>query len=152
MIDEVTNCVREAVKQVFSTMVQMDLEAVDCLRLNGEERIASSVGFAGNLTGVVYLSAAEPFARQLTGAMTGLEEEEMDDVIVNDAMGEITNMIVGNMKSQMSAKSVECSLTVPSIVRGTHLEIETLRFQNRSKLNYKNEENFLSLEVLLKEA
>jgi chemotaxis protein CheX len=49
--------------------------------------------------------------------MLGLAVEELDDD-VNDAMGEIANMIAGSFKQHLSASGTDVHLSTPSVVYG----------------------------------
>jgi len=120
MIDEIDRMVDSAVGEVFSTMLKLPVHRVaDEPRLNGAEYVAASVGFNGQLTGVVYSYCTHHFARTVTGNLLGLEESEVgDDSMVNDAMGEVANMIVGQIKSSLCDRGLPCTLTLPSILRG----------------------------------
>lgn len=129
MIDDVDTLVTSAVREVFDTMLNLRLETVEFNEnaLSGGTHIASAVGFIGRLTGVVYIYSDEAFAKHITGALLGLSQSEIEsDEMVNDAMGEISNMVVGQIKSRLSDRGLPCTLTIPSIVRGSNFTIEAI--------------------------
>ncbi len=129
MIDDVNTLVTSAVREVFDTMLNLRLDPVefDDKALSTGTHIASAVGFIGRLTGVVYIYSSEAFARRITAALLGLSPAEIDgDEMVNDAMGEISNMVVGQIKSRLSDRGLPCTLTIPSIVRGSNFTIEAV--------------------------
>lgn len=130
MIQGMDELVKAAVTEVFDTMMSMKASevAVESInRTNGTGHIAGSVGFIGRLSGVVYIHVSETFARTITGLLLGLSEAEIDgQEMVNDAMGEIANMIVGHMKSRLADRGMSCVLTIPSVVRGSNFSIEAV--------------------------
>ena len=89
-----------AMNEVFDTMLSMDLElAEEGVQANvAGERIVGSVGFAGKAVGSVSIQVNEAFAREITAAMLGMEEDEIDgDEEVHDVIGELSNMVGGDL-------------------------------------------------------
>lgn len=153
MIDDLDQLVNRAVAEVFSTMLNYPAEiqpAGTALR-NGEPHIAGSVGFIGTLSGVLYLYTSVKFARRVTKGLLGLpESESVSDEMLNDAVGELTNMVVGHIKSRLSDRGMTCVLTIPSIVRGNDFSIEPMSSTQRRVCSYECVGNQLIAEVLLK--
>jgi chemotaxis protein CheX len=58
--------------------------------------------------------------------MTEAELEEAGDDVINDAIGELTNMTVGSFKNGLCDAGYPCMLTIPSIVRGGNFVIEPI--------------------------
>ena len=69
-----------AMDEVFDTMLSMNIELADeGVQANVDgERIVGSVGFAGKAVGSVSIQVNEVFARQITAAMLGMEEDEIE--------------------------------------------------------------------------
>ncbi|HEY1171437.1 MAG TPA: chemotaxis protein CheX [Verrucomicrobiae bacterium] len=154
MIEDIEQLIGTAVSEVFGTMLNLPVapEPKDTPIKNGEPHVASSVGFIGRLTGVVFLYSTNSFAKCMTSKLLGLEEHEVDgDEMVNDAMGELANMVVGNIKSRLSDRGMPCVLTIPSIVRGQHLSIEPVSSTQRRVFSFQSHKNQLVVELLLKD-
>lgn len=127
MIEDIEPMVSRAVSAVFGTMLNLPVEQEPpgSPIVNGEPQIAGSVGFIGTISGVIYVYSSARFARVMTSGMLGLDEPgSLEDEIVNDTVGEITNMVVGQVKSRLADRGLKCVLTIPSIVRGSHIRIE----------------------------
>lgn len=152
MIEEIDQMVNSAVGDVFATMLRLPVDRVpEEPHLNGAEYVAASVGFNGDLNGVVYSYCTNHFARNVTCNLLGLDENEIEDeAMVNDAMGEIANMIVGQIKSALCDRGVPCTLTIPSIVRGQNFSVQASRTTTRKISLFKSNDNQLVVEVLLK--
>ena len=112
-----------------------------------EALIAGSVGFIGVTTGVVFVYSTVTFARKVAAGMLG---SAASDEMVNDAFGEITNMIVGNIKSRLDDRGISCALTIPSIVRGNNFTIEPVSSSLRRISKFQCGDNHVVVEVLLK--
>jgi chemotaxis protein CheX len=153
MINDLDELVKSAVTEVFDTMLNFkaQLEAPGAEVLNGEAHVASAVGFIGRLTGVVYIYATARFARRITCLMLGLEEAQIDgEEMVNDAMGELANMVVGHLKSRLADRGMPCVLTIPSIVRGSHFTIEAVSSTTRRVACFRCNDHQIVIETLLK--
>ena len=121
LIDEVRDLLKGSVAEVFRTMLNIESQEAPLMdfRRCDEQLVAGSIGFIGDLNGVVYIYVKEPFAKNLACRMMGMTESELEgEEIVNDAVGELSNIIVGAVKSRLCDAGNPCVLTIPSIVRG----------------------------------
>jgi chemotaxis protein CheX len=153
MIDGLSELVHSAVVEAFDTMLKIAaVNEPDAIpRLNGALHVAGSVGFIGRLTGAVHIHSTAAFARRITGQIVGVSQEEVNnDKMVNDTIGELSNMIVGHTKSRLSDRGFPCSLTIPSIVRGTNFKIEPVSNTTRKVCTFRCQQDPLIVEVLLK--
>jgi CheY-specific phosphatase CheX len=132
------NIVR-AVGHVFQTMLENMPPVVELPQesntaatapLNGFVRgtphIVGNVGFTGKANGLVYMNLSVPFAELCTRTLLGMTAAELNKVgddVVNDTVGEFTNMIAGSFKNGFCDAGYSCILTTPSILRGTDLSI-----------------------------
>jgi chemotaxis protein CheX len=127
MIADLDELVTAAVTGLFSTMLHMQMAPVpvEPRVVNGQPRVAGAVAFIGRLTGVVYVHTTAAFARRLTATLLHLEASEVQaEEMINDTMGEIANMLVGQMKSRLADQGIDYLLTIPSVVRGSQFRIE----------------------------
>lgn len=135
-------------------MLQIHLvgEPTESLPADARGQIVSSVGFTGTANGVIHLYTGLSLARVITSRMLGLGEAEIEgDGMVNDAMGELSNIVVGNVKSRLCDQGWPCTLTIPSIVRGQQLSIEAVTDTARRVLGFKNSEHHLLAELMVQE-
>lgn len=108
----------EAVRSVFSTMVQIDVTL-------GKPQIAENlpkydisgiIGMSGDVVGSVVLSFPGPVAKSVVGKFAGCELS-LDSPDLADALGELVNMISGAAKAKFVGKNV--SISTPSVVVGS---------------------------------
>jgi chemotaxis protein CheX len=59
-------------------------------------------------------------------------------------------MVVGQIKSQMSDRGMPCVLTIPSIVRGSHFVIESVRATARQISTFRCGDEWVMVETLIK--
>ena len=155
MIADVETMVRDSVGEVFTTMLKIEatFEPLGTVVDGSEAQVAGAVGFIGTAMGVVYIYLGSHLARVATANLLGMEESEIEgEAMVNDAVGELTNMIVGQMKSRMSDNGIRCALTIPSIVRGSHFSIESISSSERKVVSFKTPMGRFIVEALMKPA
>jgi len=144
---------RQAVREVFQSMVSMDVIAEPPSPItDAEGQIVGSVGFVGDINGVIYLYAGNSFARLATGKMLGISEAEVDNQeMVNDALGELTNMVAGCVKTRLVRDGRPCALTIPTIVRGQGLSVESPADVARKIIGFREGDHHFLAELLLKD-
>ncbi len=76
---------------------------------------SAAVTVTGGWHGVVTVELHEDVARRLTARMLALPESEVADGDVADAVGELVNMVGGNVKSMMPGPS---DLSLPAVAAG----------------------------------
>ena len=75
--------------------------------------IASSVGFYGDLDGMLVLVFSENLTKKVSKILLG--EEISDKNELNDVVGEFANIIVGNVKAEISKQDKKIDLTLPKV-------------------------------------
>lgn len=123
----------------------------DQLAMNPQ--VVGTVGFLGEANGLIYLYFDGGFARHCTGHLLGMSDAEVDeagDEVVNDAIGEITNMTVGSFKNGLSDQGFPCKLTIPSILRGRNFCVEPISDSQRFIYVFETEGQRLIADILLK--
>ncbi len=142
-----------AMTEVFDTMLSMDIELADGgAQANIEgERIVGSVGFAGKAVGSVNIQVNEAFARSITAAMLGMEEDEIEgDDEVHDVIGELSNMVGGDLKSRLCDGGLDCELSIPSIITGSDFKTEIKGWERHESLVFRNQEQFALVDIYIK--
>lgn len=67
---------------------------------------------SGAYTGVVTITCPRPLARQAMSIMCDVDQDSLTESEIRDALGEVTNMISGNVKSLLPGPS---SLSLPIV-------------------------------------
>lgn len=153
LIDEMRDSLKSGVSEVFRTMLRLEAKpaaVLDEWHAPGEPLVAGSVGFTGDANGVVYLHVTARFAQTLASRMLGISEAELEgDEIVNDVIGELSNMIVGCAKSRLCDAGAPCVLTIPSVVRGQGFQIEPACRCNHIMLGFRCGVDYVVVELLM---
>jgi chemotaxis protein CheX len=159
---QVRSYINRAVGDVFKTMLGReptftshsehvkgsDLPPADAVR----PQIVGTVGFVGDLNGLIYLHFDLSFARICTCHLLGMTDAELveaGDDAINDAIGEITNMTVGSFKNGLCDIGYPCKLTIPSIVRGSNFVIEPISSATRHVFHFQCEDHRVVADILI---
>ena len=110
-----------------------------------------SVGFVGEINGIVYLYMKSHFVNQVAKRITGLEEDELDYEIFSDVCGELTNMFGGSFKNSLADVGYESSLTIPTVLSGDELFISTLGVEKHLRMNFVCEGDEVVADLVLAE-
>lgn len=76
-----------------------------------EGKIASSIGFYGDLDGMVMLAFPKPIAKKACELLIG--EETDDEEAILDALAEFVNIIGGRIKSLLGEQHISVDITLP---------------------------------------
>ncbi len=151
-IDEIAQCTRHAVQLVFQTMLSMEITDAPEAQAAPPIDVFSSVGFIGEVTGSVYLGVDTLLSHTITSRMLGIAQDEIEsEEMVNDVMGEVSNMIVGQVKSRLCDDGYSCTLTIPSIIRGKALTVEPPANVSKLILGFRYGAKPFVAEILVKE-
>ena len=103
-------------------MLGLDLQVSDPpVPLASTEYIhwSGCIALSGQWRGAVTVSYPEPLARLATSAMFAMEAAEVTDAEIQDATGEIANLIGGQTKQVLGDA---CFLGLPVVIKGDHFE------------------------------
>ena len=117
-----------ATKEVFNTMVMMDLEDQYPLAEPVSKfhcSVTSMVGLAGTYTGILSIHCPQSFALRITSNMLGMDVTDVGDD-VNDALGEIANMLGGYVKQMLSKGGLDISLSIPTVISGEEYTVNAM--------------------------
>ena len=117
---EINNKIIESTIEIFTGMVMMEISvAGEPLTTLGslENSITGMVGLAGVCKGVLAVHFPKQVALDVTGSFIGMEVDEIN-ADVQDAIGEIANMLGGNLKTILSERGKDIMLSMPSTFSG----------------------------------
>jgi chemotaxis protein CheX len=87
----------------------------DCKRT-----VTGFVNIGGAWEGTILLEVSDVLSKRFSADMLGISPEEVSEQDVADALGELTNMVGGNIKSLLPAPS---NLSIPSVADGSDYSI-----------------------------
>jgi chemotaxis protein CheX len=130
---ELDDKIIESVKEIFSSMIMMDITVSD--EKPGEsapltDSISGIIGLAGVRKGVMAIHLPNDVAMAITGSFLGMEVTEVAED-VEDAVGELANMLGGNVKTILSEKGRDIELSMPSTISGHKYDFQSTKEAER---------------------
>jgi chemotaxis protein CheX len=138
-----------SVQSVFKTMLGLELARGGLYVKDGlqpSHEVSGIIGLSGKAKGTVVLGMKTSLALHVTYLLTGEEYTQIDSH-VTDAIGELTNIIVGNAKCQLEA--LQMSISLPSVISGKNHVIAYPTDSSPIGLPFECEHGTLSLDVSL---
>lgn len=110
----------ESTIEIFTTMVMMDISvAGPPLEESGalHDTITGMIGLAGTHKGALAIHIPNQVAIAITSSFLGMDVDEINDD-VRDAVGELANMLGGNVKTILTQNGRDIALSLPSTIAG----------------------------------
>jgi chemotaxis protein CheX len=106
----------QIVVSVFQTMLNLELAPVDTSWETRPDTLTAAIYFAGRWKGAVLLECSHSQAFEFTRRLMSIDPPACINDDVRDTMGELANMLAGNLKSVLPHG---VGLSMPSLVEGT---------------------------------
>jgi chemotaxis protein CheX len=129
----VGNEIITGIKDVFSTMLMVELESgavIENERCSLQSNLTSMIGLGGGMRGLLAIHCPASVAQAITGAFLGMEVDELNDD-VKDAIGEIANMVAGNLKVSYAKIAINLDLAIPTSIAGESFSVSGLAGADR---------------------
>ena len=114
----------QGAKQVFETMIFMDMEKSSDSDLTlDHSALLGSITFKGNMKGSLGICCDVSCAKAIAMNMLGIDDtEKISEGEICDAIGEVTNMIMGCFKLQVADAVGNLEVSIPMVVSGCELK------------------------------
>lgn len=147
----IVNSINQSTTEVFSTMVGVQLtpgfatfeEASDA---NCE--IVSFIGLAGPWAGAGSLCCSAALACRVCTSMLMTEAASVNEDVL-DAVAELTNMVIGNVKTHLESQLGPLGLSIPTVVYGRNFKTKTAGTADWIALRFHWDEDYLTVKLCL---
>jgi chemotaxis protein CheX len=123
--DLIIESIIRSTHQVFSTMldaqVQFDVAAIESRAPEANDGVVSFIGLAGSWAGSGSLACSPSMACRVCSQMLMTESQAVDDEVL-DAVAELTNMIIGGVKTDLEPSLGPLGLSIPTVVYGKNFK------------------------------
>ena len=113
----------EISQEIWESLLGMEIEASDATGnafADSKRTVTGFVNIGGAWEGTILLEVSDTLSKRFAAEMLGVSAEEVTEQDVADALGELTNMVGGNIKSLLPAPS---NLSIPSVAEGSDYSI-----------------------------
>jgi chemotaxis protein CheX len=145
-----------SVIEVFKLMFGYDIYTVDDSNpappTSAQDERTAVVGFSGSMRGSCQIRISTSAARSIAAAMLGGAHIDEDDDSINDALGELCNMLAGGWKNSVHGLSSECALSPPTVISGCDYKVHTIRPSVKLSRTYRFDTHTLYLTLCREES
>ena len=121
-------------QDIFSTMLGIEAWPVECAPGGDQAHtVVGAIHHAGPWKGVLLLECQPLQASAFTAKLTGISPPDSVDNDVRDALGEIANMIAGNLKTILPPGTVLCA---PAVVEGSSFTLKVCGGNDSLRLEF----------------
>lgn len=153
--DAIRKSIESTIIETFDAMMSMAIEAVaddESARFGAGKTMVGAVHFGGEVVGVISFTLTEAFARTVTAAMLGMETDEIEGTEeINDVIGELANIVAGNLKSEFLDQGLTCVISTPSITSGSDFKIDPVDIAPPIRFVFRHNEEIVRVELCAKE-
>jgi chemotaxis protein CheX len=122
----------QLVESIWGTMLSLEVSRDRCdIVTSPAGRLAASVEISGAYQGRVLFLSTEPFGRRATARLLAVPECSVAPADIDDAVGELCNILGGGVKSLFPAPSW---LSLPSVKYGWQDPADAARSQMSTEL------------------
>jgi chemotaxis protein CheX len=152
MDQDIASSIIRSTQHVFTTMVGLPIEPGLAHREPAEaagfDGVVAVVGIAGAWSGSGRLSCSSQFACRLAGALLSTPQPAVTEEVL-DAVAEVANMIVGNVKSYFEERLGPMGLGIPTAVFGRNYQTRFSGVSEWIVIPFHSQEYFMEVRFCL---
>jgi chemotaxis protein CheX len=124
----ITDSICGSAANVFSTMLGQDLPQGEVTTEHGaaepNDGVVSFIGIAGTWAGTGSITCSPELACRICSQMLMMEASAVDAEVL-DAVAELTNMIIGSVKTELEGHLGPLGLSIPTVVFGRNFKTKS---------------------------
>jgi chemotaxis protein CheX len=113
--EAIVNITQNIWESILGLEIQRSRDVAPLTQATRERSLTGCVQLAGAWEGSVFLYCSAALAGEVAATMFGTSPETLRSGDVEDALGELTNMVAGNLKIVLPRP---CQLSLPAVVEG----------------------------------
>ncbi|HWB85373.1 MAG TPA: chemotaxis protein CheX [Bryobacteraceae bacterium] len=126
----IVSSIRDSAAQVFSTMLGVEIDRGEVSVETGtpeqaNDGIVSFIGVAGAWAGTGSLSCSPALACRICSHMLMMDASSVDEEVL-DTVAELTNMIIGNVKTELEQYLGPLGLSIPTVIFGRNFRTKSV--------------------------
>jgi chemotaxis protein CheX len=150
--EDLVRAIRAATEEVFSTMLNLTVTAGEVF-VEKEEPVPSSgvvslIGLAGSWVGSGSLACSAGFAAKIASALLMTPYQAIDEDVL-DAVAEVTNMIIGNVKTALEDRLGAMGLSTPTVIYGRNFQTRSSGNQEWTVVPFQLDEDRMCVQVCI---
>jgi CheY-specific phosphatase CheX len=117
-------CLWESAKESFTTMIMMPIEKAEDFdaELDDVQTLVGSITFSDALQGAIIIKCDMASAECIAKNMLMMEPDEAIEASeIQDAFGEVVNLVIGGFKSRIAESVGKIDISVPMVMEGKEM-------------------------------
>lgn len=122
MPERLTNCVKDSILGIFNSI--FGAEPIPQPEVNGKQvgdGVVGIISFVGDVTWLLMLVLPKTSAQSIAFKFTNFEVP-YDSPDMGDVVGELSNVLAGDIVARLSAEGTKVTMSLPTIMRGHDVE------------------------------
>jgi chemotaxis protein CheX len=115
-------CVGEAATEILKTTCSLSLSPQDETAVTKTELVIAIISLVGQVEWSVFIGLPKDTACGVAAKFAGFEIPfESSDM--GDAVGELANILAGDVKARLDAKGVKANISLPTVIRAQDIHV-----------------------------
>jgi chemotaxis protein CheX len=128
---DIIKAITASTVEVFSTMLSMEVTASEVMPPQAvvsppASGLISLIGLVGSWSGTGSLACTAKFACAISSQFLMTEYDSVNEDVL-DAIAEVTNMIIGNVKTALEEKVGAMGLSTPTVIFGRNFQTRSAK-------------------------
>ena len=142
------NRIFEMTAELFEAMFGLNIQKLaEIPSRNGNTLLTSHVNISGNWIGSISVESPFPFAQRITSLLFDMNPDETSADEIHDAMGEISNVLAGNIKELLPDS---CQLSIPVVTEGSNYKIIIPGCELKNRIDLECEGDHVAIKIYSK--
>jgi chemotaxis protein CheX len=150
--ETLVNSISEATGKVFSTMLGLEVQTAESAVEKGmpeaTDGLVSFIGLAGTWAGTGSLACSKDLGCRICSQMLMTETSSIDEDVL-DCVAEITNMVIGSVKTDLEAIVGPLGLSIPTVVFGRNFTTKSAGSTDWIVVRFRCEGEVMSVKMCL---
>jgi chemotaxis protein CheX len=155
---EITGMATASTEEVFSTMLGLDLQLIEeehdsehPMLAESGATVVSLIGLTGPWAGTGSITCSGELACLLASRFLSTDYDAVNTEVL-DAVGEITNMIMGNVKTTLEDRVGAMDLSTPAVIFGQIFQTYSARIHDWLVIRFRCGKQELQVQMCLAES
>ena len=138
--------IRSTVRSVWSTQLGLEIhDAEEPSTLSGAQKMTAAIHLSGDHRGGIRLDCSRLLIRRAASIMFDLPVDQLSEDDERDVIGELTNVIAGNIKALFPGSN---SISLPTIIDGSDYTVSILDVKTSEAFSFSLDGEHMTVTVV----
>jgi chemotaxis protein CheX len=152
---EIAAAIDSATNEVFATMLDLKISSgeiqTDTAASSRASGVVALLGLAGEWVGTGRICCTPEFGCKMASQLLMQSYDAVNEDVL-DAIGEVANMIIGNVKNALEERLGVLSLSTPTVIYGHNFEARSVGIRERITVDFESGSEKLQVQISISPA